>query len=544
MKKTILSLAILIGWLFVAQSSVAQFQMSGIELLGRLTPNQMGGGGMNDIWGWTDSQTGDEYALVGKTNGTAFVRITDGANPQYLGSLPTHSGTSTWRDIKVYNDHAYVVSEAGLHGMQIFDLTQLRGVNSPQGWSNTAHYSGGGLRTAHNIAINEDSGFAYIVGGNGQAAGGGLFMLDLANPTSPQLVGEYSGDGYTHDAQVVNYIGPDSDYTGREIAFASNEDTLTIVDVTNHGNNPPLISRNGYPNSGYTHQGWLSEDHRYFFLNDEFDEFNFGGAPRTHIFDVSDLDNVQYEGFSLGTVTAVDHNLYVKGDKIYQSNYTSGLRVLEITDPENAVLTEVAWIDTNPQNSGLGFDGSWSNYPFFDSGKIIVNDDNGLFIVRLETSGPDFNGDSALNCDDVNILTAAIAGSSTDSQFDLTGDGDVDAEDLSEWLTQAGAENLPGGDSYLAADANLDGVVDGVDFTIWNDNKFSNNDAFCSGDFNADGVVDGIDFTIWNDNKFQSADAVSSNHGMQTVPEPATYLAFVAMLLTCGWIRRCGYLVI
>ena len=123
----------------------------------------IGGGNGNDIWGWTDSQTNKEYAIMGRTTGTAFVDISDPENPVYLGNLPTHTANSSWRDIKVYNNHAFIVSEASGHGMQIFDLSQLGTVGSPPvTFSNTAHYSDFG--NAHNIVINEDSGFAYAVG--------------------------------------------------------------------------------------------------------------------------------------------------------------------------------------------------------------------------------------------------------------------------------------------------------------------------------------------------------------------------------------------
>src|SRR5690554_7849912 len=95
----------------------------------------------NDIWGWTDPLTGREYAPVGLSNGTSFVDVTDPSNPVYLGRLPAHSENSLWRDIKVYADHAFVVSEAWDHGMQIFDLTRLRDVaNPPATFTADAHY--------------------------------------------------------------------------------------------------------------------------------------------------------------------------------------------------------------------------------------------------------------------------------------------------------------------------------------------------------------------------------------------------------------------
>jgi probable HAF family extracellular repeat protein len=139
----------------------------------------------------------------------------------------------------------------------------------------------------------------------------------------------------------------------------------------------------------------------------------------------------------------------------------------------------------------------------------------------------DFNDDNLLDCTDVDPLVAAIAGGSHPETFDLTGDNQVDGDDLTEWLRVAGAvNNFLTGAPILLGDANLDGVVDGSDFGIWNSSKFTTNPAWCSGDFNSDGFVDGSDFGIWNANKFTSADT-------SLVPEPASLsvLALAALIL-------------
>jgi choice-of-anchor B domain-containing protein len=499
---------------FGLASSVV-FGQFNIEPLSQISLGQVGASDGSDIWGWTDSVDGNEYALFGVDNGTAFVNVTDPVNPTYLGKLPTHTGNSIWRDIKVYQDHAYVVSEQnGPHGVQIFDLTTLRGLTGPpQTFSETAHYAGG-IRSAHNIAINEDSGFAYVVGSN--MSGGGLHILDLSNPTAPTYAGEFAADGYTHDAQIVNYDGPDTNYAGQEIAFALNEDTLTIVDVTNKAA-PVQVARVSYPGVGYTHQGWISEDGQYFFLNDEFD------SRWTHTFDISDLTAPSYKGSIPSSTGNQDHNLYVKGDYIYEANYGAGLRVFEISDPANGNLTEVAFYDTGS---------AWSVYPYFESGTLIVGDiNNGLVMARLDLFDADFNYDGAMNCTDIDMLTAVIAAGSNDLDFDLTGDGNVDLADRDAWLADAGAENLASGNPFLLGDANLDGVVDGGDFIHWNDHKFSATAAWCSADFNADGVTDGADFIIWNSNKFTASDSVTA------VPEP-NLMGALLVLVACFWRAR------
>ncbi len=358
-----------------------------IDLLSFLPLSQIGGGNGNDIWGWTDPQTGKEYALMGRSNGTAFVDISDPYNPIYLGNLPTHTSNSTWRDIKVYQNHAFIVSEASGHGMQVFDLTQLRTVtNPPVTFSNTVHY--GQFGPAHNIAINKDSGFAYVVGARntGITCSGGLHMINIQNPTNPTFAGCFSADGYTHDTQCVIYEGPDQNYQGQEICFNSNENTLTIVDVTNKSN-PIQLSRTGYAGHGYTHQGWLTEDQHYFLVDDELDEIQNNHNTRTYVWDVSDLENPFLTGFHDGRTQAIDHNLYIVDDKVYQSNYRAGLNVLRIVDLAQAELEEFGYFDIFPSSNSANFNGTWSNYPFFNSGVIIVSGiEQGLFVLKLAES--------------------------------------------------------------------------------------------------------------------------------------------------------------
>lgn len=480
-----------------------------LEMLSQVSASDLGTNEGSDVWGWTDPLTGREYALAAMTDRTSFVDVTDPFSPVIVGHLPSRTGSIIFRDVKVYDNHAYIVSDLnGPHGMQVFDLTNLRGVTSPTVFSATSNYDG--IRSAHNIAINEESGFAYLVGSN--ESGGGLHILDLSNPAAPQFAGEFASDGYTHDAQIVTYEGPDANFQGREIVFASNLDTVTIVDVTDK-QNPSLISRTSYPSASTTHQGWLSEDGNYFYFNDETD------GRWTHILDVSDLAQPQYIGNQPQISNGEDHNLYAKGKYIYASTFFNGLRVLEQTDPANNVLTEVA-----SSANGLFL---WSVYPFFESGTIIGNGGPaGLTIARLDLFDGDFNHDGELDCTDVDELTAAIAAGSVDLEFDLTGDNQVSSADLDAWLMEAGAENLDAGNAYLPGDANLDGAVNGEDFLVWNAHKFSPTGAWCQGDFNADGETNGEDFLVWNANKFQTADAIA-------VPEPTTCGLLLIAALVC-----------
>jgi hypothetical protein len=212
--------------------------------------------------------------------------------------------------------------------------------------------------------------------------------MDLSDPLNITEAGNFALDGYTHDCQAVVYHGPDADHSGKEIVLANNEDTLTIVDVSDKANTVQ-ISRSGYPNHEYTHQGWLNEDHTYFYMDDELDELRADGDPiptRTHIWDVHDLDNPVYKGFYEGVEKTIDHNLYVKGDFIYQANYSSGMRVLRIDSSDPSVLSEYGFFDTFTADNNVSFNGAWSVYPYFDYGDddvIIISDrQGGLFVTQ------------------------------------------------------------------------------------------------------------------------------------------------------------------
>ena len=335
----------------------------------------------NDSWGWTDPDTGKEYALVGLNSHTAFVDISNPSMPILVGALPTATLNSIWRDIKVYQNHAFIVSEASGHWMQVFDLTRLRDTIPPEIFTADTHFTDFG--SAHNIVINEASGYAYVVGANrsGPFSGGALF-INIQNPTMPISEGGFGDGGYSHDAQVINYDGPDVDYIGKEILVGSNENEIVIADVTNKSN-PVTISTINYSNIGYTHQGWFSQDLKYFIVGDELDELNIGTNTRTLIFDFSDLDNPIYDFDYLGTTLAIDHNGYPNGNDYYLANYTAGVRVLDLSQIENNNLTEIGFFDTYPENDNAAFDGVWNVYPFLMSDNIIISDiDRGLFIIR------------------------------------------------------------------------------------------------------------------------------------------------------------------
>jgi len=369
----------------------AAFSCHDVDLEAFLPIEALGGApgeGVSDIWGWTDPETKREYALVGRTGALVFVDVTNPSAPVRVGEMPANRSGA--RDIKVYKDHAFLTGDgAGDHGLMVFDLTRLRGVTNPPETfeADTVYHE---IASAHNLVIDTGGGFAYPVGasGGGNTCGGGLHMVDIRDPERPTFAGCYTDTegliwkGRTHDAQCVVYRGPDTRYAGKQICFASNETALRIVDVTEK-DHPVPISAAKYPGMAYVHQGWLTDDQRYFFLDDELDEL-VGQTPKTRtlVWDVAELDDPVLVTQYLGSDGSTDHNLYIKGDRMYQANYQAGLRVVDVSDPSHPV--EVGFFDTTPYDGNPpGFSGAWTAFPYFDSGTVIVSSmREGLFILR------------------------------------------------------------------------------------------------------------------------------------------------------------------
>lgn len=358
-----------------------KYPCKGYDLLAHIKLSLFAAEEGNDSWGWTDPTNGKEYVLMGLNNGTAFVDISDPISPVIIGKLPTSTEASPWRDIKVFDNHAYIVSEAADHGVQVFDLTRLRQANALESF--TADRVLRTIPTAHNMVVNPESGFGYVVGTNrNDEFVGGVHFLDLNDPQTIRFVGGYGGAGYSHDAQVVNYEGPDQDHLGKEIFIGSNETKLVVIGVTDK-QNPRTIAEISYQNTQYVHQGWFDKTQRFFIVGDELDELNSGGKTRTLVFDLNDLDNPMLHHTYYGPTNAIDHNGYVLGDLFYLANYSAGIRVIDISDLADKNMEEIGFFDTFPEHNSTTFNGAWNAYPFFESGVIAISDINrGLFLIK------------------------------------------------------------------------------------------------------------------------------------------------------------------
>lgn len=365
---------------------------------------------MSDVWGWL-SPEGREITLACMTNSLWFIDGTDPVNPISIGYIESHRPESFWCDVKVYKDVAYIVQDRDQSdnggnnlGMQVFNLlrlAELNGEDLPVKLDPDFTYAEHGA--AHNVLIDNDSGFLFNVGASGgNDCQGGLHMVDLADPLEPVLAGCAEEDEYVHDAQCVVYTGPDTEYFAQEICFGYNEDTITIYDVTDK-QNPVILSRTTYETATYTHQGWLNKDQDFLVMNDELDEQQGAvGNTRSYIINITSLEAPIFTGFFDHPVAATDHNMYFWGeihargwggnpplidppnrDLVYCANYAAGLRVLDAsgikaTPPQ---IKQIGFFDVSPDMEGNDFFGAWSSY-MHPSGVIAVTAiETGVFFL-------------------------------------------------------------------------------------------------------------------------------------------------------------------
>ncbi len=349
-----------------------------VTLTGQVTPQQfstnascaLGGLCANDVWRYV-SPLGREYGILGLRSGTGFIDISDPYSPVVVGAIPDAS--SIWSDMKTYGTYAYNVNESG-GGMQIINLGQI---DPPtRSVSLVGSFTQNGLARSHTLWINEASGFAYLSGSN--LGGGRLLAVNLANPTAPQIAGQMIEGVYVHAAQIVTYTS--GLYAGQEIAFCyCGGQGLKIVNVTNKAN-MYTMSTLQYPTLAYCHQGELTSDWRHVVIDDELDESNgLVNTTTTYVVNVEDLNAPALVDTFTNGLPAIDHNQMVRGNYTYQANYTTGLRVYDISYVTAA--HEVGSYDTYPANNGRSFDGAWGVAANLPCGSVLVSDmQSGLFI--------------------------------------------------------------------------------------------------------------------------------------------------------------------
>jgi len=312
----------------------------------------------NDVWGYTD-ELGNEYALVGTEDGVSIVHVTDPLNPievEWIDGM-----YSVWRDIKVYDDYAYVTTEAD-EGLMIIDLSPLPGSSTLP----FSHYSGpvgNEWLSAHNLY--EDNGYLYIFGaGRGN---GGLIILDVfTDPLNPIEVGIFD-TWYAHDG----YVRDDTIYLAH-----INDGFFSILDIVDKAN-PVLLGSANTP-SNFAHNIWASDDGNIVYTTDEVSAGYIASFDVSNPANIIQLDKIQ----SSPGQGIVPHNVHVLGDYLVTAYYADGVVIHDATYPNNMV--EVANFDTSPLNAQTTV-GCWGAYPFLGSGNILAADrEEGLFVLSAD----------------------------------------------------------------------------------------------------------------------------------------------------------------
>ena len=329
------------------------FAQKNVDFLGNLQFEQK----INDIWGYEDSN-GNEYALIGGEQGTFIIDVTMPSNPTQLFYIP--GDTTIWRDLKTYQDFAYVTNESA-GGLLIIDLSDLpNSIDFQRSTIDTFNY-----QKAHNIFIDEN-GIAHLFGSNIQSQGDFMLDLNTTNRFEPTFYGLYN-DRYCHDGYAKNNILWTSEI---------NQGDFSAVAFSNPQNQIVIGRQN--TSTSFTHNCWLSDNENYLITTDE----KSGGC--VDIYDVSDLNNIQLldKYRSSPDDGVIPHNTFFKGnDFIVTSYYRDGITIVDATEKNN--LVEIGQFDTSPFSSADGFEGCWGVYPYLASGNILASDrEEGLFILN------------------------------------------------------------------------------------------------------------------------------------------------------------------
>lgn len=378
------------------------FPCVGTTLQSYLSLDQLNGGAASgsSLWGFVDADDGREYAVVGVSNGTAVVDVTDPVAPVVVGSIP--GVVSFWREVKTsqvwnpslgrHNAYAYVVTEGTGGGVQILDLSEL-----PAHVTLASTYRA--FDTAHTVFlahVDPATGIAnvtgvppvlYLQGARNPTAG--IVALDISNPVAPSLLGTYTAS-YGHDIWAGAVSGeraaacaPGHDPCEIVVNWAG--DAIRILDWTEK-ETPLIIGELAYEGLGFAHSGWISANGRYLFSMDEFDERQSSANSSVRVLDVSDWANPRVVAQWMGTTRAIEHNGYTKGDRFYMASYERGLVVLDVSNP--LAPREVAFLDTYPASNQPAFHGAWGTYPYLPSGNVVVSalDGAGGFWVIRESA--------------------------------------------------------------------------------------------------------------------------------------------------------------
>ena len=329
-------------------------------------------------WGWADSLTGREYAILGSVDSTYFIEVTNPARPVVRDVRAGRVSKSVWREYKTYKNYCYAVGDAGKASLQIFDMSYL-----PDS-VHLVYDSDSIIMRSHTVYIDQDKLYCNSVITN-DFRSFPVSVLSLADPENPELLGHlepYAG------GQSPAFVRCHDAYVRNDTLYCSGENAGVFI--YNMKDNPAgtfISSITEYPENGYNHSGYLSDDGKIFVFTDE----NAGLGIKAY--DMTDIRDPELLTVFRSSTEATAHNPYFIGRKLYVSVYHDGVYVFDLSNEKEAKV--IAWYDTYPQNGNnySGFEGCWGIYPFLPSGNLLAFDmTNGLFVLRMDaTAGMDEN---------------------------------------------------------------------------------------------------------------------------------------------------------
>jgi choice-of-anchor B domain-containing protein len=317
---------------------------------------------LSNIGGYVDS-LGNEYALVGHSEGLSIVNVQDPDNPFIVAEIP--GPNSIWREVKTWQKYAYVTTEGGSQGLQIVDLSNLPGTNIPfQTWAPNITTDVGTYTLSTIHALHIDNGYIYLYGANNGSGIDGIVIGDLTDPWNPTIAGLYNGY-YVHDGYVRN-----------DTVWACHiyDGFFSAIDVSDKAN-PVQLSQQNTPNN-FSHNSWLSDNSQYLFTTDEVDNSYLAAYDVSDVSNITFIDKIQSQNAGDNSIV---HNTHIKNDYAVTSWYNDGIVITDVHRPQNMV--NVGWFDTNTLSGG-GFNGCWGVYPFLPSGNLVASDiEGGLYVL-------------------------------------------------------------------------------------------------------------------------------------------------------------------
>lgn len=318
------------------------------------------GDAYNEVWGFVHE--GQEYGVIGSADATNIIKINDDNTLERIQFIPGRFSNAIHRDYHDYNGYLYDVCDEGPSSLRIYDLSYL---------PDSVHmiYDDNSLLVrCHNIFIDSSSGLMYACGVTTTNGGVAMRVISLADPEVPTLVYDYEFVDYVHDVFVRN----DTAYINA--AFEG----LRVANFANPTMPLPLGSLSFYPDQGYNHSGWLSEDGKTYILCDETETMRF------KVLDVSDLSNIQVRSLAKppSYERTLPHNVMLKDGLAYFSYYNDGLQIYDVRDPGD--ISRMAYYDTYPDDT-ISYHGAWGVYTFLPSNRLLVSDRKyGMFLFGYD----------------------------------------------------------------------------------------------------------------------------------------------------------------